>query len=80
MYKIQWSHHDDSDASWETGDYLLKAYENFYKQWLVTQISGQDFYKGGRDVTPLVLSMHLHCNHEHKHHLCTVISCDARII
>jgi hypothetical protein len=21
-YKIQWSHHDESDASWETGEYL----------------------------------------------------------
>jgi hypothetical protein len=21
-YKIQWSHHDDGDATWETGDYL----------------------------------------------------------
>ena len=37
MYKIQWTHHDDSDASWEIGEYLLKAYENFYNQWLVTQ-------------------------------------------
>jgi len=47
MYKIQWSHHDDGDASWETGEYLLKAYPNFYNQWSVTQISGRDFYKGG---------------------------------
>jgi hypothetical protein len=42
-YKIQWSHHDESDASWETGDYLQKAYENFYNQWFITQISGRDF-------------------------------------
>jgi hypothetical protein len=46
-YKIQWSHHDEGDASWETGEYLQKASEDFYNKWFVTQISGQDFYKGG---------------------------------
>jgi hypothetical protein len=46
-YKIQWSHHDEGDASWETGEYLQKAYEDFYNKWFVTQISGRDFYKGG---------------------------------
>jgi hypothetical protein len=39
-YKIQWSHHDEGDASWETGDYIQKAYEYFYNKWCVTQISG----------------------------------------
>jgi hypothetical protein len=46
-YKIQWSHHDEGDASWETGEYLKNAYEDFYNKWFVTQISGRDFYKGG---------------------------------
>jgi hypothetical protein len=46
-YKIQWSHHDEGDATWETGEYLQKAYEDFYNKWFVTQISGRDFYKGG---------------------------------
>jgi hypothetical protein len=46
-YKIQWSHHDEGDATWETGDYLQTGYEDFYNKWCVTQISGQDFYKGG---------------------------------
>jgi hypothetical protein len=50
-YKIQWSHHDEGDATWETGEYLQKAYEDFYNKWFITQISGQDFYKG-RVVTP----------------------------
>jgi hypothetical protein len=36
-YKIQWSHHDDSDATWETGEYLLNAYKDFYNKWFVTQ-------------------------------------------
>jgi hypothetical protein len=45
-YKIQWNHHDEEDASWETGEYLQKAYEDFYNKWFVTQISGRDFYKG----------------------------------
>jgi hypothetical protein len=46
-YKIQWSHYDEGDATWETGEYLQKAYEDFYSNWFVTQISGRDFYKGG---------------------------------
>jgi hypothetical protein len=57
MYKIQWSHHDDGDATWETGEYLQNAYKDFYNKWFVTQISGRDSYKG-KVVTPPVLSMH----------------------
>jgi len=47
-YKVVWSHHDDRDATWETEDYL----KTVYPKWLVTQISGRDFPKGGRAVTP----------------------------
>jgi hypothetical protein len=39
-YKIQWSHHDEGDATWEIGEYLQKAYEDFYNKWFVTQILG----------------------------------------
>jgi hypothetical protein len=46
-YKIQWSHHDEGDATWETDEYLQKAYEDFYNKWFVTQILERDFYKGG---------------------------------
>ena len=46
-YKIQWNHHDEGDATWEMGEYLQKAYEDFSNKWFVTQISGRDFYKGG---------------------------------
>jgi hypothetical protein len=28
-YKIQWNHHDEGDVTWETGEYLQKAYEDF---------------------------------------------------
>jgi hypothetical protein len=31
-YKIQWIHHDEGDATWETGEYLQKAYEDFYNK------------------------------------------------
>ena len=51
-YKVVWSHHDDRDATWETEDYLKTVYAKFHKKWLVTQISGRDFPKGGRAVTP----------------------------
>jgi hypothetical protein len=39
-YKIQWSHHDEGDVTWETGEYLQKAYEDFYNKWFITQTSG----------------------------------------
>jgi hypothetical protein len=42
-YKIQWSHHDDCDATWETGEYLQNAYKNFYNKWFVTQNLGTRF-------------------------------------
>jgi hypothetical protein len=29
MYKIQWSHHTEEEAIWETKDYLSKYYPNF---------------------------------------------------
>jgi len=51
-YKVVWSHHDDRDATWETEDYLKTVYPKFRNKWLVTQISGRDFPKGGRAVTP----------------------------
>jgi hypothetical protein len=51
-YKIQWSHHDEGDSTWETREYLQKAYEDFYNKWFVTQISGRDSYKGEGSNTP----------------------------
>jgi hypothetical protein len=42
-YKIQWSHHDESDATWETGEYLQTAYKDFYNKWFVTQNLGTRF-------------------------------------
>jgi hypothetical protein len=31
-YKIQWSHHNDGDATWETEDYLQDVYKDFYNK------------------------------------------------
>ena len=42
-YKIQWGHHDDGDATWETGEYLQNAYKDFYNKWFVTQNLGTRF-------------------------------------
>jgi hypothetical protein len=42
-YKIQWSHHDENDATWETGEYLQTAYKDFYNKWFVTQNLGTRF-------------------------------------
>lgn len=43
------------------------TFTEFHKQWLVTQISGQDFYKG-RAVTPLGVKLHKHVHHHEHHH------------
>jgi hypothetical protein len=56
-YKIQWSHHNDGDATWETEDYLQDVYKDFYNKWFVTQISGRDSYKG-EGCNTQVLSVH----------------------
>jgi hypothetical protein len=42
-YKIQWSHYDDGDATWETTEYLQNAYKDFYNKWFVTQNLGTRF-------------------------------------
>ena len=38
----------ERDATWEREDYLREGYKEFYQQWYACQISGRDFYKGGR--------------------------------
>ena len=52
FYKVEWNNHNERDATWEQEDYLREVYSVFYKRWLVVQISGQDFFKGGRAITP----------------------------
>jgi hypothetical protein len=57
MYKIQWSHHIEEEATWETEQFLNTKYlgflqvrnrMNFTLPCLHFQISGRDFFKGGR--------------------------------
>ena len=52
FHKVLWNNHSEQDATWEREDYLREVYPVFYKKWLVVQILGQDFFKGGRVVTP----------------------------
>lgn len=47
QYKVVWSNHLESDATWETEDYLRTNYPAFFEKWYVFQISGRDFLKGG---------------------------------
>jgi hypothetical protein len=42
-YKIQWSHNDDGDTTWKTGEYLQNAYKDIYNKWLITQNLGMRF-------------------------------------
>ena len=39
MYKIQWSHHTEEEATWETEDYLNRHYPGF-----LSSTSGISFY------------------------------------
>src|SRR6185295_1561623 len=57
MYKIQWSHHTEEEATWETEDYLNRHYPGFLSftsgislHYLIFNhpISGRDSFKGGR--------------------------------
>ena len=52
FYMVIWNNHSEQGATWEREDYLCEVYPGFYEKWLVVQISGQDFFKEGRDVTP----------------------------
>ena len=57
MYKIQWSHHTEEEATWETEDYLNRHYPGFLSSTSGISfslphfnhpISGRDSFKGGR--------------------------------
>ena len=57
IYKIQWSHHTEEEATWETEDYLNRQYPGFLSSTLGIlfslpkfnhPISGRDSFKGGR--------------------------------
>jgi hypothetical protein len=58
MYKIQWSHHTEEEATWETEDYINTKYPGFlqsrnresFSPYLRYQIESRDEipFKGGR--------------------------------
>ena len=57
MYKIQWSHHTEEEATWETEDYLNRQYPGFLSftlgilfSVLIPIIQSQDeiLFNGGR--------------------------------
>ena len=56
MYKIQWNHHTEEEATWETEDYLHRHYSGFLNFIPGTPISIQSIiqsrdeisFKGGR--------------------------------
>ena len=58
MYKIQWSHHTEEEANWETEDYLNRHYPGFLSStsgisffpYLNSIIQSRDeiLFKGGR--------------------------------
>jgi hypothetical protein len=39
MYKIQWSHHTEEEATWETGQFLNTSIQTFFRVRLVSELS-----------------------------------------
>ena len=58
IYKIQWSHHTEEEATWETEDYLNRHYPGFLSSTSgisffpylnsIIQSRGEILFKGGR--------------------------------
>ena len=56
MYKIQWNHHTEEEATWETEDYLHRHYPGFLKSTpgtstpsqFIIQSRDEILFKGGR--------------------------------
>jgi hypothetical protein len=59
MYKIQWSHHTEEEATWETESYLQHNFSDFFRAnlWIWSFHSilfrnlGTRFFLGGKAVT-----------------------------
>jgi hypothetical protein len=57
MYNIQWSHHREEEATWETEEYLTTKYPGFLQPrnrefllsvlFVLNRISGRDYVQGG---------------------------------
>ena len=62
MYKIQWNHHTEEEATWEPETYLQRNFPDFLKTNPDTKSFrtysscnlGTRFLLGGKDVTPQV--------------------------
>jgi hypothetical protein len=39
MYKIQWSHHTEEEATWETEQFLNTKYPDFFRVRLLSELS-----------------------------------------
>jgi hypothetical protein len=55
MFKIQWNHHTEEEATWETEDYLQRNFPNFLRNSYVSSHFcnlGTRFLLGGKVVTP----------------------------
>ena len=67
MYKIQWNHHTEEEATWETEDYLHRRYPGFLKSTPGTSIPSQFIiqsrdeilFKGGRLRHPRCLKIQI---------------------
>jgi hypothetical protein len=59
MYKIQWNHHTEEEATWETESYLQRNSPNFFqtnlRAWpfysILLRNLGTRFFLGGKAVT-----------------------------
>ena len=50
MYKIQWTHHTEEEATWETEDYLNRHFQGFLSSTsgtIIVRITGVSDPRGG---------------------------------
>ena len=51
MCRVQWSHHSETEATWEREDELKKTYPDLFLA-SPAKSRGRDFFKGVGSVTP----------------------------
>jgi hypothetical protein len=50
MYKVQWSHHTEEEATWEREEELKAEFSSFFFDCM--NLKDENHFKGGRFVTP----------------------------
>ena len=55
MVKVGWQNHPREEATWETEEHMRRNYPHLFEAPGNSKFRGQNFLKGGRNVTPNVV-------------------------